>query len=137
MAIQKLMDLAKWDGNHTTLLVRKFGQQWKATFLHSDGTWSEDIESGQIESFVKAMIASSAHSAAGSFVLSINCFGQGSAPPPPIGPGPGPGGGDDYLVLQAGAIDVHMQLRGLTEKVQLAHALKSMSPTGGRRADGF
>ena len=122
MTTENLKQLTQWDAaNHTTLLVRKSARGLAATFLRGDGTY-EELDPRELAGFVAAMIESSASHSTGSFVMNIDLFAsQGTVGPSGPGPGPGPGGDDPgtRLLLQAGAIDVHMQVRGLTEKVQL------------------
>src|SRR5262249_50826879 len=121
MATQNMKELAQWDAaNHTTLLVRKSTRGVTATFLRGDGNYTiEDLDLEQLSGLVAAVIKSSGSHSTGSFVLSIELAGQGSAPPP-HGPGGGPGGKEFRAVLQAGAINVHMQARGLAETIQVA-----------------
>jgi len=121
MATESLKELAQWDAaHHTTLLVRRSAGGFIATLLRGNGTYSsEELDADQLASYVASAIKSSASHSTGSFVFGIDLVAQGTVPVP-HGPGPGPGGDDWVPVLQGGAIDVEMQLRGLAEKVQLA-----------------
>src|SRR4051812_49167504 len=128
MAKENLKRLAQWDAaNHTTLLVRKSARGLAATFLRGDGTY-EELDPEELADFVVAMIKSSASHSTGSFVMSIDVVAQGTGPAAQgtVSPGGGGGGGGPggdpgtRLLLRAGVIDVHMQVRGLAEKVQLA-----------------
>jgi hypothetical protein len=119
MATENLKKLAQWDAaNHTTLLVRKSAQGFTATFLRGDGTYSvETLDLQQLADAVAAVIKSASSHSTGSFVMSVDLVAQGTVggPKGPTGPG-----GEWQPVLQSAAIDVHMQLRGLAEKVELS-----------------
>ena len=123
MTTENLKQLAQWDAaNHTTLLVRRSAQELAVTLLRGDGRYKE-LDPQKVADFVVAMIESSASHSTGSFVMSIDFVAQGTIGPHGPGSGGGPSGDDPpetRLLLQAGAIDVHMQVRGLAERVQLA-----------------
>jgi hypothetical protein len=122
MAIDKLKELVRSDAaNHKTLLVRRSSTGFRTTLVRGDGTYEREQEHSaqQLADHVANLIKSSASQNTGSFVFSIDLVAQGTVSGP-HGPGPGPGGDDWLPVLQAGVIEVEMQLRGLAEKLDLA-----------------
>jgi hypothetical protein len=122
MVTEKLKELAHSDAaNHTTLLVRRSASAFTATLLQGNGTYMayEEHNLEQLLARVAETIRASSSHSTGSLVIGIDLVAQGTVIGP-HGPGPGPGGDDWVPALQSGVVDVHVQVRGLAEKVQLA-----------------